>query len=97
MLSRYASANDTWPAFYACIRVCVLLVFLLTPTSSHSAFRTTRPASAQELTFTILLIRSRRKQLLIRSPLLKRSKGQMDSDCRKQANLFLMHLKRDMW
>lgn len=44
-----------------------------------------------------MLSRSQRKQLLIRSPLLKRSKGQMDFDFRKQANLFLMHLQRDIW
>ena len=97
MLSRYATANDTWPALYACIRVCVCLFFCPFQHLLPQHTRTTRPASAQELTFKILLIRSQRKQLLIRSPLLKRSKGQMDFDFRKQANLFLMHLQRDIW
>ena len=97
MLSRYATANDTWPAFYACILVCVCLFFCPFQHLHPQHTRTTRPASAQELTFKILLIRSQRKQLLIRSPLLKRSKGQMDFDFRKQANLFLMHLQRDIW
>ena len=96
MLSRYATANDTWPALYACIRVCVCLFFCPFQHLLPQHTRTTRPASAKELTFKIL-IRSQRKQLLIRSPLLKRSKGQMDFDFRKQENLFLMHLQTDIW